>query len=466
MQEDDVSILPKVGLKDIPEKLNIPKGKKSSNKTLPNTSFEQGTNGLIYQQIISELPNLGSNIEVLPYFTSCLTELGIGKKDYLETQELQSRICGSINAYTTVRGKVDDVQNVRGIFTVSAKALARNQKPLTDLVYDTLNHPRFDEHKRIKELFAQMTTQQEQSITGSGHTLAMAAACSGMSPAAELSHRLSGLSGIQQLKKLNASLKNKSKLEALSEQFHEIHQAILNAPKQSLLISDGNVKEEFEKTLSEKWSKFEKNDNGSFDAFTLDKTHQQIKQIWSAETQINFCAKAYPTVPIEHPDAAPLHVLGRFLTHGYIHGALRERGGAYGGGASYDSSIAAFRFYSYRDPRLQETLKDFDESIKWLHNNKHAWEKVEEAILGVISAIDQPSSPAGEAKQAFHNNLFGRTEAERNRARNAIIEVTLDDLIRVAEKYLSEPESASIAIITNPSVIKKVGNLDLEVHKV
>ena len=31
--------------------------------------------------------------------------------------------------------------------------------------------------------------------------------------------------------------------------------------------------------------------------------------------------------------------------------------------------------------------------------------QVEEAILGVVSTIDKPSSPAGEAKSTFHNNL-------------------------------------------------------------
>ena len=36
---------------------------------------------------------------------------------------------------------------------------------------------------------------------------------------------------------------------------------------------------------------------------------------------------------------------------------------AHGGGAGQDSGIAAFRFYSYRDPRLSETLADFDRLI-------------------------------------------------------------------------------------------------------
>jgi len=61
--------------------------------------------------------------------------------------------------------------------------------------------------------------------------------------------------------------------------------------------------------------------------------------------------------------AAALTVLGGVLRNGYLHRAIREQGGAYGGGATYDSDSAAFRFFSYRDPRLTETLADFDRSI-------------------------------------------------------------------------------------------------------
>lgn len=67
-------------------------------------------------------------------------------------------------------------------------------------------------------------------------------------------------------------------------------------------------------------------------------------ELWLANTQVNFCARAYPTVPEAHPDAAALTVLGGFLPGGFLHRAIREQGGAYGGGASQDSGIAAFRF--------------------------------------------------------------------------------------------------------------------------
>jgi Zn-dependent M16 (insulinase) family peptidase len=173
-----------------------------------------------------------------------------------------------------------------------------------------------------------------------------------------------------------------------------------------------------------------------------------VRQLWQTNTQVNFCAKAFPTVPVDHPDAAPLTVLGGFLRNGYLHRAIREQGGAYGGGATQESNIAAFRFYSYRDPRLTETLADFDAAIEWLLTSQHQPEQLEQAILGVIGSLDKPGSPAGEAKQDFHNSVFGRTPEQQRRFRARILAVTLDDLVRVGKTYLKE-ELASIAVVTN-----------------
>ena len=132
----------------------------------------------------------------------------------------------------------------------------------------------------------------------------------------------------------------------------------------------------------------------------------------------------------------------------FLHRAIREQGGAYGGGASQDSGIAAFRFYSYRDPRTRATLDDFDAALDWLQNTPHQWQQVEEAILGVISSLDKPGSPAGEAKKHFHENLFGRTKAQQREYRARVLAVTVEDMQRVGASYL-DPARASVAVITN-----------------
>ena len=73
---------------------------------------------------------------------------------------------------------------------------------------------------------------------------------------------------------------------------------------------------------------------------------------------------------------------------------------------------------------------------------------LEEAILGVVGSIDKPGSPAGEAKQDYHSNIFGRTIAERRQFRQRVLAVSAEDLLRVCETYFTNAE-ASIAIVSN-----------------
>ncbi len=150
------------------------------------------------------------------------------------------------------------------------------------------------------------------------------------------------------------------------------------------------------------------------------------------------------------------------MRNGYLHTAIREQGGAYGGGAMHDTNTAAFKFFSYRDPRLSETLDDFDRAINWVLENDHEYRQLEEAILGVIGSMDKPGSPAGEARSAFHNSLHDRSKEKLQAFRQQILEVTIDDLQRVTNTYLKNGE-ASIAVITSAATYKEVGDLGLDV---
>ena len=443
----DESILPKVTLHDVKPDIRVLTSQHKQLGVLPATSYARGTNGLVYQQIVIELPQLDDDLlALLPYYTSALTEIGIGARDYLATQEWQAGVCGSIHAYTTVRGAIDNEQDTKAVLILSSKALARNHAAQSELMKATLEEVRWDELPRLQDLIAQQRARREDSITGNGHALAMQAASAGMSPVAKLTHELSGLGGIQAVKQLDDGLAQPEKLQEFAQRLQRLHTAVCAGKKQLLIVAEEENLAAIQNAAAALWAQTSLPATAT--AFASDPVRNPVRQLWQTNTQVNFCAKAYPSVPVDHADAAPLTVLGGFLRNGYLHRAIREQGGAYGGGAAQESNIAAFRFYSYRDPRLTETLDDFDAAIEWLLTSEHQPEQLEQAILGVMGSLDKPGSPAGEAKQDFHNQIFNRTPEHQRRFRARILAVTLDDLIRVAKTYL-KPELASIAVVTN-----------------
>lgn len=456
-QEDDPEMLPKVTLDDVPADLHIPTSNKTTISGAPATLFAQGTNGIVYQHVVLQLPHMDEELQnLLPLYTNFVGELGSGGRDYLQTQSLQAAVTGGIGTYTLQRGAADNEQSVSGYLVVRGKALLRNTDALSTLMLDTLADVRFDEHARIRELVSQSRASREQRITGSGHVLAMMAATSGMSPTARMSHEQNGLEGIRRLKKLDDSLGTKVELEKLAERFAAIHDILKSAPRQFMVVAEEENLQNCQDSLGKVFGQAPM--LADFKAFSPSPVREKVEHLWTTSTDVNFSAKAYPTVPSSHDDAAALAVLGSFLRNGYLHRAIRETGGAYGGGASQDADTASFRFYSYRDPRLTETLADFDASIAWLQDTQHEARELEEAILGVVSGIDKPGSPAGEARSTYQAELFDRTAEKRRAFRQRILQVTLEDLKRVGNTYF-DPATASTGVVSSES---RAGMSDVE----
>ena len=63
--------------------------------------------------------------------------------------------------------------------------------------------------------------------------------------------------------------------------------------------------------------------------------------------------------------------------------------------------------------------------------------------------------------RAFFGSLHGRTPEQRRKFRHAVLQVTIDDLKRVAEQYLT-PEAASIAVLSSPGTLERNGQLGLQ----
>jgi len=457
--EDDPGSLPKVTLSDVPKKERRVSGEAKKVNGCDIHAYRTGTNGIVYQQAILDLPTLDNNeLSHLSFYSHCVPELGCGEHSYLDMQKRQSAVSGGVSAFSAIRGHVSDPSDCSGYYVYSSKALSKNHRAISELKSDILEAARFDEHERIQEIVSQIRVGMEQSVTGNGHVLAMSAAAAGCSYAAKLGHDYSGLKAIQTAKAFDLQVNQENNVDMFAQNLKSLHDKISKQSAQFLIIGEDNVFSDLNATLGSLLSPRQSATQFKPDSFVP----RKIQQGWICNTQVSFCAKAFPTVGLAHADSAALVVLGNYLRNNFLHKAIREQGGAYGGGASQDNNGASFRFYSYRDPRIVETLDDFDASIKWLLQHKQSKQKLEEAILGTISGLDRSESPAGQAKRCFYAELHGRTPELRDQYRSQVVTTKFDDLIRVAETYL-QPEHASTVVVTGKDNEKTVEKLNLDV---
>ena len=461
-QKDDPDVLPRVALTDIPAEIPSPVPD-ITQTAAPHYRYTTGTNGLVYQQWVSQLPAFtAAEQQHLPLVTGLMAEVGVGALTYLQAQDRHSATVGSLSASVSSRAHREDEQSCDRYLVLSSKALADRIPDQLALMSDTLQEARFDEHTRIRDLISQIRARRDQGITGGGHALAMSAACAGMSPLARLAHEQGGLEGIRRLRELDDSLHSDTELNSFASSLAAIQQKLASAGGRQLCTIADEPNIGAASRAAESAAGMLSNTETS--VWSSAPIREQRQEVWVTNTQVNFCARAYPTVPSGHPDAPILSVLGAFLRNGFLHRSIREQGGAYGGGASHDPNIAAFRFFSYRDPRLADTLADFDASLHWLMETDHEALALEEAILSVVASLDKPGSPAGEAKQHFHECLFGRTAEHRKTFRAGIVNTQIEDMRRVTETYL-RADLASTAVVTHASGAAELAERGIELTR-
>ena len=442
---DDPEILPKVTKDDIPQSRTYASPVISSNNTNSSYFYKTGTNGIVYHSMLFPCDALNQNeLKVANLFTSTLTDIGLGEDSYEDIQKYQSSITGGISAsFVTLPNKDNDSYKLA--LKVSSKSLEKNDLLMQDLMLKTVNESSFLEQNRIKELLEFISSDNEKSVVQNGHILSMGNAASQISSIAATNDLTSGLQFIHNTNNLSRLMNDENEFKLYLDTLHSIKNKLSSDPNYSFTASSLDLNDLKLNTIFK--SESINFNNQSF----VDTQDSSIG--WITGSQVCFCAEAFPSVDSKHEDAPALTILGTVLRNGYLHSAIREKGGAYGSGAAQDSNNKVFKFFSYRDPKCSETFEEFQKSRNWSLKEISA-EQLEEGILGVISSIDKPLSPYGEAMSDFMSELDNKTQDERLLFRSRVKECTLLDIVKVSEKYLFNDSKKSV--IAGKNFIKEL----------
>jgi Zn-dependent M16 (insulinase) family peptidase len=170
-----------------------------------------------------------------------------------------------------------------------------------------------------------------------------------------------------------------------------------------------------------------------------------------ATGQVNHCVIAWPAPRVGHADAPVLAVAAELMGAALLHQALREKGGAYGGFASYASDAGMFSMSSFRDPRLAGTYADFAAAVDAILTDDFTQEQVEEAIISVIKGLDKPLSPYGGAVHAWQLQRNGITLELRQAFRTGVLTCTLAQIRAAVGTWLTPEKASRAAFVGNPT---------------
>ena len=447
---EDLSCLPTVRVVDIPRQMERKITRDTKQDNVNVQWREASTNGLTYFRAINTLKGLPEDLRLLvPLFSDSLMRLGTKSKTMEELEDLIKLKTGGIRASYFSTGNPDDIQGVSEGISFSGYALDSNVGPMYELLRTVLQETNFDgpeAESMIRQLLQGDANGALDAVASSGHAYARRFAESGLTPQGLLAEQVGGLTQVRHVTSL-ASRSPEQGLKDIISKLKSIQAfALSNSSDFRAAITCGPESVNTNTVALQKFlSQFPLESPIPSSSIQSLNYNKDLKTFFSLPYQVYYSGLAIPTVPYTHNSSAHLQILSQLLTHKRLHHEIREKGGAYGGGAYAKSLSGMFGFYSYRDPNPQNTIKIMQDAGRWARDRTWSDQDLEEAKLSVFQGLDAPESVSEEGMTRF---LSGIDENMEQRKREQLLDVTKEELREAAHKYIVEKmRDARLAIL-------------------
>lgn len=468
-KEEDLSSLPCLELSDVPaeiEKISPDNIEKISELTV----YKKPTSGILYFTCPVGLGNVKKElVPLIPFFSKAFINSGTAKRGYDEMAELMNLYTGGISVSPFIGTLFSEKLDHISFLSLQGKSLDRNVEKLFDIIQEFICHVDFSDSERLKQLLYQSRAQFESAIVANGHRYAISLASRNLTYSSGLSEIWSGITQYKFIKNLIKRIENKDySFDALASDLCDISSSVFQESnlrpaaiggKDSLFLADTKTKE-----LK---SKLAGNTGDSYRTIDISMDRTLPREGWTTNTSVSFTAQSFKTVPILHKDSACLSIISRLLRSLYLHREIREKGGAYGGFALYNSENGIFSFASYRDPNITRTINIYQKACDFIKEpDAYSDDDIKEAILQVCADIDKPETPGPSSINAFYRSIVGLSDDIREDFKQKLLATTKTQIKDVADKYFdsSKSDNKGVAVISSKEMLE-TANIDLKKDK-
>ena len=417
------------------------------------------TGGLVYARLAADITGLGLDaLDDVGLLAEVLPESSHGGFGLDETRARIARFCDRVAVEPWVLARSgsgpggSDAATPRAVLLLCARAQAADEDMLLRVLADAHLGARFDDGARAAA--ARALARRRRDLARNGHLHAERIAGARLDPWAAVAERWHGPSALVILAR---AAEDGNGDRPLAERLHHVHRALAASRCQLQIVRDRGDPPTGEpgrapcgaaaETPAPAIHAVPGAGSPTHGTEPGEREHPvragaapsraSATGAWIVEGPVNYCARVFPAVPAEHPDAGPLAVLAAFLGGDVLQRTVRERGGAYGAGARYCARTCTVRMFSYRDPRLAGTLRDFEAALESLRRHPPQGRSLEEAILRTVREIDKPKAFQVDALERYLDELQGAGPEGGPSLRDSVLGAEPGRLRDVAERYLA-----------------------------
>lgn len=444
--EENLEKIPVLKREDISREIEPIINEEMTLAGVPVIFHEIETNGIGYVDVLFDMSLVEE--QDLPYVGILQSVLGIIDTERYDYGTLFNEINVNTGGIGTSLELYNDVTNIRekafkATFEIKGKALYGKLPVAFDMMREILMESKLNDGKRIREILAMLKSRLLMKFQSSGHVTAVLRAQSYASPAAKLKDMTNGIAFYETVSYIEEHFEEEK--EKLSEKLIDLSKKLFCGDNMMLSYTAAREGLEGLEKMVEKLKNSLHTRTAEEDKRCVIHCEKKNEGFKTA-SKVQYVAKAGNFIDLGVAYTGALQILKVIMSYDYLWQNIRVKGGAYGCMSNFNR-IGEGYFVSYRDPNLKRTLDVYDGVVDYLKNFTVSERDMTKYIIGTMSGIDQPMTPASKGERSM-NLYMNKVSAEMIREeRNQILDAEQDDiraLYKVAEAVLQADQMCVI----------------------
>lgn len=418
------------------------------------------TNGIDYARVIFRAERLPKDI--FPYIGLLKNIMGLVDTENYSYQELFNKIFIETGGLVPVINEYEN-SNKPGehflTFEWKGKCLEGDLAKVFELFSEIICRSKFDDTKRLNELINELKSRNQSSLISSGHLVALHRALSYISKSAAYEQIFSGLEGYRIVEDIdkNFDAKKDQVIDALKRLCEYLF------VKDNLMFDFAGSEEEY-KVFEKEAARFADSLDEATTKFDIFEPELSVKnEGFTSSSQVQYVCRAgnFREKGLEYTGS--LKALKVIMGYDYLWNNIRVKGGAYGCMSGFGRDGDSY-FVSYRDPNLSKTIEVFEGVTEYVKNFNVDKRAMTQYIIGAISTLDTPLTPATRALRSMSSYMRGITEEMLQKERDELLATDCEKIRSLAPYLEAFLDDKCLCVVGNEEKINSEKNLFMNVE--
>ena len=414
---------------------------------IPIIFHEYKTNGIGYLSLFFNADAVEP--EMLPYLTLLkyvFSFVDTKVHGYAKLNNEINTYTGGLSMECSVYSNRVDRSKYSILVDVSAKALHTNMPKMFELLDEILFDSIYDDTGRLLKIIGEQKSRIEMALNSAGHVFAASRAASYYSKPEYAKELMNGLEYYWFIDRLTKEYDEKKEMivqylkDLLAQLLASGCLVSFTGDQEGLTLAKEGIgklaaKLPAAKTLKDRF--YEKIDDSML---------EQKNEGFKTPGQVQFVARSgrYGEGGVE--DFGTLQVLRTIMSFEYLWFHIRVQGGAYGCMCNF-TNHGLGSFVTFRDPHLKRSNEIFEQIPDYIENFEADEREMTKYVIGTMSNVDMPLTPAAKGGRDMMAYLTGATEENMRKMRADIIDCTREDIRALAPLVRRILDAGNICVV-------------------